>query len=339
MATIKDISKALGVSVSTVSMALNDSKQISELTKSRVRATADKMNYVRNGAAVNLQRSKTNTVLFITDNPARPYFIDAMKALQDSLQAENFDLIIATSNAKNSRSTTRFLTERRADAVICWSQFVSSKLINKVASAEMPIFTLGRDTTQLTNPYVFNLNVHQERTGEEITNYLIQHDFKHIAFVHNNNRSVGSDLRRHGYLTAMKAANLDTLMFSISTSDYQSGYDVTQEKLLPLVREKQIDAIFYTNDDVAIGGLHCFLKAGVRVPEDVSLVGYNNYQSSILALPQITTVSLHESEIMQKMADEVLNFLCKNEKAQQIHDQLSTVVMDSEIIERDTVKK
>lgn len=72
MATIKDISKALHVSVSTVSMALNDSKEISEKTKLRVRETAVAMNYVRNGSAVNLQRKKTNTILFITDNPTRP---------------------------------------------------------------------------------------------------------------------------------------------------------------------------------------------------------------------------------------------------------------------------
>lgn len=341
MATIKDISKALHVSVSTVSMALNDSKEISEKTKLRVRETAVAMNYVRNGSAVNLQRKKTNTILFITDNPTRPYFTDSLRVLQDAVAKEGFDLIIATSSVKNSRSTERLLTERRADAVICWSQFVTMKLIQQCASAEMPIFTMGRADEIEDNPYVFNLNVHQNRAGEEITTYLLHQGMRRIAFVHNENNSAGSDYRKRGYLQALQnfGPEVSPIVFNIESSDYDAGYTVTEKQLTPKILAHQIDAIFYTNDDVAVGGLHCFLKMNISVPDQVSIVGYNNYPSSKLVLPQITTVSLHEREIMQRTADGLIHLLCQSADPESIRAMLSDIALNSEIIERDTVKR
>ncbi|MDU5948957.1 MAG: LacI family DNA-binding transcriptional regulator, partial [Paenibacillus macerans] len=96
MATIKDIAKLLDISVSAVSMALNDSPEIADKTKKKVREAAKQLNYVRNGSAIDLQRKKTNVVLLIADNPTRPYFTDSLEAVQNELKVKNIDLVIIT---------------------------------------------------------------------------------------------------------------------------------------------------------------------------------------------------------------------------------------------------
>lgn len=336
MATIKDIAKSLGISVSSVSMALNDSNEISEKTKRKVREKANELNYVKNGSAVDLQRKKTNTILFITDNPTSPYFADAIKVLENEIENSSLDLVIITSNEKTSVNSLRFLQEKRADAVICWSQFVSDAVLNDCASKSMPIFVLGRSNENLDNPFVFNVSLDRSRAGEEMTRYLIQQGHTALAYIHDTT-SVGSNYRKNGFEIIVKEnKNVKGSVIPIAGGDYEDGYAVTQD-LLDEIRRGRFDAIFYSNDHMAVGGLHYLLENNVKVPEDISLTGYSNYAISKMIFPKLTTVDLHEKELMQRTAKALLNYLFEKKSNEEIRDDISNICLYSEVICRDSV--
>jgi len=157
MPTIKDIAKSLGVSVSTVSMALNDSPEIGQKTKAKIREAAKAMNYIKNGTALDLQRKKTNIVLLITDNPTRPYFTDSLQVIQSELLKHNMDLVIIAATNKHTATAERFISENRADAIICMSKFITDEIVNDYASRNMPIIVMGRTPDLITNPFVVNV--------------------------------------------------------------------------------------------------------------------------------------------------------------------------------------
>ncbi|MCM3702152.1 LacI family DNA-binding transcriptional regulator [Paenibacillus macerans] len=341
MATIKDIAKLLDISVSAVSMALNDSPEIGEKTKIKVREAAKQLNYVRNGSAIDLQRKKTNVVLLITDNPTRPYFTDSLTVVQNELMMKNIDLVIITANDKHKGTAERFISENRADAVICMSKFISDEFVNLYANKSMPIFVMGRAPELIANEYAVNVALDYERVGEDITEYLIAKGHRKIAFVKGSKTSVGTSYRYKGYLRTLKRFQLTLdkeLIFEARGSDYDHGYGVT-EKIIDKIASGQVDAIFYATDDLAVGGLQKLLENGIAVPEDVSIVGYNNYPISRMVTPPITTVDLHQQKIMRRVAKSLIAMVEGSKtKADVVKKLQKDAIFQSEIIERGSVK-
>ncbi|WP_110932042.1 LacI family DNA-binding transcriptional regulator [Paenibacillus bouchesdurhonensis] len=341
MATIKDIAKLLGISVSAVSMALNDSPEIGDKTKKRVREAAKQLNYVKNGTAIDLQRQKTNIVLFITDNPTRPYFTDSLQVVQNELMMKDIDLVIITANNKHIGTAERFISENRADAVICMSKFIPDDFVNMYANKNMPIFVLGRKSDLIANEFVVNVALDYERVGEDITEYLIQRGHRKIAFVRGSKTSVGTKYRYEGYLRSLKRFGLKVeknLIFEANGSDYDQGYHTTG-KIIEKIISKQIDAIFYATDDLAVGGLQKLLEKGISVPDDVSIVGYNNYPISKMVTPPITTVDLHQQKIMRRVAKALIGMMDGSKTKEDIVKRLQKdAIFHSEIIERGSVK-
>ncbi|MUG23035.1 LacI family DNA-binding transcriptional regulator [Paenibacillus macerans] len=341
MATIKDIAKLLDISVSAVSMALNDSPEIGEKTKIKVREAAKQLNYVRNGSAIDLQRKKTNVVLLITDNPTRPYFTDSLTVVQNELMMKNIDLVIITANDKHRGTAERFISENRADAVICMSKFISDEFVNLYANKSMPIFVMGRAPELIANEYAVNVALDYERVGEDITEYLIAKGHRKIAFVKGSKTSVGTSYRYKGYLRTLKRFQLTLdkeLIFEARGSDYDHGYGIT-EKIIGKIASGQADAIFYATDDLAVGGLQKLLENGIAVPEDVSIVGYNNYPISRMVTPPITTVDLHQQKIMRRVAKSLIAMVEGSKtKADVVKKLQKDAIFQSEIIERGSVK-
>ncbi|MEK3870652.1 MULTISPECIES: LacI family DNA-binding transcriptional regulator [unclassified Paenibacillus] len=341
MATIKDIAKLLDISVSAVSMALNDSPEIADKTKKKVREAAKQLNYVRNGSAIDLQRKKTNVVLLIADNPTRPYFTDSLEAVQNELKVKNIDLVIITANDKHKGTAERFISENRADAAICMSKFISDEFVNAYANKSMPIFVMGRTPEFIVNEHVVNVVLDYDRTGEDIVEYLIAKGHRKIAFVRGSKTSIGTNYRYKGYLRTLKRYKLafdKELTFEARGSDYDHGYGVT-EKMIGKIASGQIDAIFYATDDLAVGGLRKLLENGISVPEDVSIVGYNNYPISKIVTPQITTVDLHQKKVMRRVAKSLIAMMDGSKTRADVVKKLQQdAIFQSEIIERGSVK-
>ena len=143
-ASIKDIAKSLGISVSTVSLALNDKPRVSKEMREKVKQKAKELNYVKNGSALDLQRKRTNIILFIVNDASRSFFSAIINQLQTATVNFGYDFIICTTYGDHLNTAKRFMEEQRADAAIIFTGTIPDEMIQSCASEDFPIVVLGR---------------------------------------------------------------------------------------------------------------------------------------------------------------------------------------------------
>lgn len=304
MATIKDIAKALNIGVSTVSMALNDHPKISEETKALVKMKANELRYKRSGTAIDLQKRSTNIILLVVEDASRPFFAEVIGYIQEEIANFDYNLIVSTTFKGHSQTAKKFISEHRVDGVIVFTDQITDDFIKLYASSDFPIFLLGR---YLDYPNVFSFNSSVlRRDGYELTNYLIRMGHKRIAFVKSNAHGLGSSRRLQGYKEGLIENNIpynEDLIFSVDGNNFSSGYMVTHNSIIPNIND--IDAVFYSNDEMAIGALSAFKDAKIDVPKQISIVGYSNIRMSYLINPTLTTMEMG-IDIQSKIAVRIL---------------------------------
>lgn len=335
MATIKDISRELNLGVSTVSMALNNNPRISKATRELVLEKAKELKYVKNTAAVDLQKRKTNLILMVVNDPARSFFAETINRIQREVARHGYDFLIATTFEGHDETAKRYISERRADAVIVYTSTIDEEFIIENAAESFPIFVLGREI-QGDNVYSFQKPIEIQSQG---VNYLIEKGHRHIAFVKGSPYSLGTLRKFRGYMYGLCENGIHAdqrLIFDAGGSERMDGYRITEE-IIPHI--KDIDAIIYSNDEIAIGGMECLKKYKIRIPEDVSILGGNNSPMAEYVTPRLTSVgtkyesSEHYAEIIDVMID-LIEGKDVSERIKVIDNQ----PIEMRIIERETVK-
>lgn len=338
MASIKDIAKALDIGVSTVSMALNDHPKISEETKRLVQLKAAELHYKRSGSAIDLQKRSTNIILLVVEDASRPFFAEVIGYIQEEIAKYDYNLIISTTFKGHSQTAKKFISEHRVDGVIVFTDQITDDFIKQYASADFPIFLLGR-YLDYTNVFSFDSSA-VRRDGYDMTEHLIRKGHRRIAFVKSIAHGLGSSRRLRGYQACLADNNIpfdESLVFSIEGNNFSSGYMATHHNIIPNIHK--IDAVFYSNDEMAIGGLSAFKDAKINVPEQISVVGYSNIRMSYLINPTLTTMEMG-IDIHSKFAVQILmDALRTKDEAivkKRFETELSTLSMF--ICERETVK-
>lgn len=328
MASIKDIAKELGIGVSTVSMALNGNDKISEKTRKRVEDTAKKMNYVKNGIAVDLQRKRTNTILVVIEDAGRSYFTRFIGEFQKYISDYSYDLLIATTYKGNINTALRYISEKRVDGVVVFTNKISDEVLIRYSAQSFPIIGLNR---KVEGENLYSILVDNREGGRKMTDYLIENGHKKIAFVKGSSKTIGAGLRYEGFKESITKNGIEENCIFIDAEETTelSGYNVT----LDIIRKKiDIDAIFYSSDDLAIGGIRALDECGVSIPEDISVVGYNNSELSKYTKPALTTV-MGDIDLAVGSAKLLIKAL-KNETIEE-----KIVIGDTTIVVRDSVKR
>lgn len=339
MATIKDIAKALNIGVSTVSMALNNHPKISEETKKMVNAKALELRYQRNGIAIDLQRRSTNIILLVVEDASRPFFAEVIGYIQEEIARYDYNLIISTTFKEHSQTARKFISEHRVDGVIVFTDQITDEFIKLYASPDFPIFLLGR---YLNFPNVYSFySSSLRRDGYDITNHLIKMGHKRIAFVKSIAHGLGASRRLLGYKECLKDNNIqfnENYIFSIEGNNFSSGYMITHNNIIPKIND--IDAVFYSNDEMAIGALSAFKDSKIDVPDQISIVGYSNIRMSYLINPTLTTMEMG-IDIQSKVAVNILidALLIQDDKTIKEKYDLELKASCTFICERETVKE
>lgn len=292
MATIKDVAKLAGVAISTVSYALNDSEKISKATREKVMEAARELNYQKNGFASDLKRTKTNTIALILSDLAGPYFSELTTGVQEVSMANGYDLIACSSQGGPQSTAVKFLREKRVDGAIILAHNISDEDIVESARKGFPIIVLDR---HLENEHVVHVEVDNFHGGYVATEHLIQQGMKEIAFISGPQKSHDGDMRYNGYLTALKEHKLPIHSKWRMHGDFtrEGGYRAT--KML-IAQGSLPDAVFFANDEMAIGGMQVFKENKIKIPEDISVIGYDDIQLSEFMSPPLTTIRQHKYE-------------------------------------------
>jgi LacI family transcriptional regulator len=327
MATIKDVAKLAGVSISTVSYALNNVNKVSPDTKRKIEEAAKELNYQKNGLASDLKRTKTSTIALILSDLSGPFYTELIKGVQDVAVKNGYDLIACSSVGGTQSTAVKFLKEKRVDGVIILAHNISDEIIMESAREGFPIVVLDRN---LKNDHVLRVEVDNLQGGYLATEFLIKKGYSKIAYVSGPDNSRDNRMRLIGYMEAMKDYGIHCHPKWKFSGDYtrDGGYRATK---VMIAQGELPEAVFYANDEMALGGMQAFTECAINVPEDVSIVGFDDIQLAEYISPALTTIRQPKYEAGALSGHLIFQKLAGNRV--KMYNKLST-----ELIERGSVK-
>lgn len=306
--TIKDIAREADVSHSTVSRALNGSRLISEETIERVRKIAGDLGYLPSAAARTLKTNRSRALGVIIRNVDDPFFSEILQGIEEVAQGCGYSLFMAASqrDQEMERGIVRAMVERRVDGVIICSTTVSTEQSRQLASFGVPIVVVNN---QAAEEYRYSI-YHDDLDGScQITRHLIKLGHRMIAYMGNANAGRSTLDRLAGLQQELKTAGISIpagYIHEVPGGGPENGL-AGLEHFLKLPNRPT--ALVCYNDMLAMGVLQGLHSAGVRVPEDMSVTGFDNIFFSAYTNPPLTTFDQPKRSIGAEAARLVLGLL------------------------------
>jgi len=335
--TIKDIAKELNVSISTVSKALNDSHEIAETTKKRIKAYAKEFNYKPNFNALSLKNKKTKTIAVLIPNMLKYIYAQVFNGIEQVANEQGYKIITCVSNEKTNKEIEilEMLSNGSIDGFIISPALETS--INKqythfkdVIEEGFPIVMFDRVPKELKCDKVmikdhkatFNAVEHLKNTG-----------CKNIAFVSINNQLISTQKRKKGYLKALEEFNLPKnkdIVIDLSDINYKEY----EKALTPVLEKHKIDGVITTNEATGIAVQKVAQKLGYRIPENFSVIAFSNGILARHASPQMTTISQHG----EKMGDKAAKLLIQRIENDEENPKYETKIIKTDLVMRSSTK-
>ena len=301
--TIKDIARELGISPSTVSRALKDHPDISTETKKAVNELAIKLNYQPNIVALSLRQKKTNTIGIIIPEIVHFFFSTVISGIDDVAKQAGYNVILAQSNESYQRevSDIKVLFNSRVDGMLISVSRETSNFdhIESIISRGMPVVFYDRN---YNSPNVSKVIVDDYNGAKEAVNHLIEQGCKRIAHIEGApGLSISTD-RLSGYMDALKEnkIKIDEGLIQKCPSGSMEDAKQTTKKLLALPSPP--DGVFANTDMMAMGAIMAIKEKGLKVPQDVAVVGFSNWSFSELTEPSLSSVDQPGYEMGQEAA-------------------------------------
>ncbi len=305
-ATIKTISHAMGISVSTVSKALNGYSDISEETRNRVVAVASEMGYIPNMMARNLVKQVSNVVGVIIPDIETSIYGEIFKSIQVASRANDINLFLCDCNRDLAleREYVRSILESQAKGLIIAPCTSKIGHIKDMVADRLPVVYVGGKVEDEQETFVSSDNASGARFAVE---YLVDLGHTNIMMLNDTQTSVSCSKRVSGYEQTMREHGLQPhvlLSRNENLSAMECGYQLTKKILQDPHRPT---ALFAVKDTVAIGALQALNEAGVRVPQDMSVVGYDDIAMSSLPMINLTTIAQPKKEMGERSMQLLLN--------------------------------
>lgn len=287
--SIYDIAKAVGVSAATVSYVINGKNKVSQKTKQKILATMAEMGYVADQAAVSLSRGKSNIVgicfplesasLVFSDNP---FYSEFLANFEREISKANYDIIVGY--LKTPHEFERWLSSRRLDGLVIFGLY--SPEIFKIIKAKKTPYVLTDFYDASTD--ALSIRVDDAYGGYLAGEYLIGLGHKKIAFVGGEQKTSKVDSKRlEGLNKALREKGLEDAYVIETKTTFDGGYEIAES----LLEHKDVTAVFCGSDIVAIGLMRHAQELGVSIPEDLSVVGFDDLKACTYVYPALTTIA------------------------------------------------
>ncbi len=273
---IKDISEASGLSVSTISRVLNGkAKQyrISKKTQEKVLKIVEELKYVPNQVAVNLKRGNTRTIALIVPSLNNPFFANIASVVSLELRKLDYTTLISDSNEnlEMEKEEINQLVARNVDGILISPSSQETEHIDWVVEQNIPLVCYDRFFSKKHIPYVASDNYAGAYEG---TKYLIENGHKRIACIQGSLLSTPNEFRKKGFEAMAKESGLKDYMITGSEFSVRNGYT---ETLLMLQAHNKPTAIFSFSNNIALGCIKALKEFNLRVPEDISLITFDDH--------------------------------------------------------------
>ncbi|QXD15144.1 LacI family transcriptional regulator [Rhodocaloribacter litoris] len=306
--TIKDVAREAGVAVSTVSRMLNNSGPVSPEARQRIEAAARRLGYVPNATARSLITSKTHTLGILLPDLFGEFYSEVLRGLDQTARQHAYHILVSSShNERRDIEAALLAMNGRVDGLVVMAPAVDRRALRDNLPARLPVVLLnchvdasGFDTIRLDN----------EGGARALVEHLIAHGHRHIAMITGGAGNIDAEERLGGYRAALEAAGLPVDPGLIVEGDFTqaAGYRAMQALL---ARTPRPTALFAANDAMAIGAMGALREAGLRVPEDVAVGGFDDIPMAPYLNPPLTSVHVPISELgalaMQRLIDRIEN--------------------------------
>lgn len=299
MSTIYDVAKEAGVAPSTVSYVLNNTKNVKKATRQKVLDAVKKLNYTPNHIARSLKTKTTSTIGIVIPDISNPFFSELTRGIEDIANQYDYTVIICNTdeNQKKEKKYLNTLISKGIDGLI----FVGTGKYKIKKGKDLPTVLVDRyvDIGFRNYGYVAFDNIEGSYIA---TSYLVQKGFKEITLLLGPIYLNTYMDRLKGYKKALLENKIDfnkTLIHVVSEQhiSIEGGFNKVKE----LIKESKItDAIFATNDLMAIGAIKALQENNIRVPEDIKVIGFDDIYPSALITPSLTTISQPTYKMGQK---------------------------------------
>ncbi|CAI8827380.1 DNA-binding transcriptional dual regulator RbsR [Pseudomonas sp. IT-347P] len=302
MATIKDVAALAGISYTTVSHVVNNTRPVSQEVRLKVEAAIKSLDYVPSAVARSLKAKTTATIGLLVPNSLNPYFAELARGIEDYCERNGYCVILCNSddNPDKQRSYLRVLLEKRIDGLIVASAGGDSGLAQGLAGVKTPMVIVDRGLDGVDADLV---RIDHEYGAYLATRHLLELGHRDIATIGGPVSTSVAQMRLAGYCRALKEAGIEVRQERMLESDFTStgGYNAAAI----LLEHNPPSAIFAGNDMIGIGVLRAAAERNVRVPSELSVIGFDDIQMSRYVYPALTTVG---QSILQlgEMAAEVL---------------------------------
>ena len=288
MATMKQVAEKAKVSTTTVSHVINNTRVVSSDVRERVLNVIQELRYIPSAVARSLKNDRTHTIGMMIPNNSNPYFAELIQGIEDESFKLGYNIILCNSydDPKKQVAYIRVLMEKRIDGLILVSSGSDAELSQLLDDESIPKVLVDRELTGVAADFIES---NHEQGGYLATKYLLDLGHRNIACVSGPRDLLPSRDRVSGYMKALQEAGVafreDCLLHSDFTS--QGGFTAFQQ-LLALANPPS--AIFASNDLMAIGGICAANQAGIKIPEELSVIGYDDIALASFSNPPLTTV-------------------------------------------------
>ncbi|WP_394172495.1 LacI family DNA-binding transcriptional regulator [Thalassotalea litorea] len=326
--TINDVARHAGVSIKTVSRVINNESSVRAATKEKVEAAVKELNYQPNAAARNLAGSKSFSIAFIYDNPNAYYVIDMQNGILQECRKQNFELVIHPCNAKADNildEISNMIRHSRISGVVLTPPFsempkVTDRL-KELGVSFVRIFS-GHNAPDGISPCVM---VNDFDAAYAITEHLIELGHKSIGFISGGKEHKSTFERIEGYKEALVQRGIKVDESLIIDGEYSFDSGVKGATQL-LEHPQKPTAIFSCNDEIAAGALFASRLANIAIPEQLSIVGFENSPFSRQTWPKITTADQPNQTIAQNATTLLISEIRK-QKAPDICQQFTPTLL------------
>ncbi|MBD1576721.1 MULTISPECIES: substrate-binding domain-containing protein [Vibrio] len=332
MATIKDVARIAGVSTTTVSHVINKTRFVAEATQERVMAAVDELNYAPSAVARSLKCNTTSTIGMLVTQSTNPFFAEVVEGVESYCYRQGYTLILCNTGGlvEKQRDYVRMLAGKRVDGLLVMCSDLDEdlqKMLDGHPDIPKVVMDWGPETSK-ADKIVDN----SEEGGYLATRYLLDHGHTDIACLSGHFEKAACKERIAGCKRAMAEKGLTIPDEWLLEGNFECDTAViAADKILAM--DKKPSAVFCFNDIMALGLMSRLQEKDLRVPEDISVIGYDNIDLSPYFSPPLTTIHQPKRRLGKTAIEILLERIKDKAHAKQVFE------MVPEIIERSTVKK
>ena len=332
--TIKDIANLAGVSKTTVSKVINNKDDsISKKTREKILAIMKEQNYTPNKLAQGLVTKKTNTIGLIIPDIRNPFFTDMSRGVEDYARTQGYNIIFSNTDDSTEREleSILMLTEKMVDGIIFAPSSHTEKETKKhiELTSGLPIVLVDKDISLPTIKGIVKLD--NKNGTYESTKHLIKQGHKEILYLSGPLKNDIGKERLNGYKRAFEKNDSEYKEENVVEGQYRYEWAYDFVKSLESIN---YTAICCANDLMAIGAIHALKERLINIPEDISIVGFDDIQTAKLIDPSLTTIKQPAYEMGQKASEILINSLKEKEA-----ECLGTILFKPELVVRNSTKE